>query len=206
MKKVLCFGDSNTYGFNPETGGRFSKNERWCGILQILANGRYQIMEAGCNNRTCFRNNFEGKKFTGYQILPEYLSVSYDLVVLWIGTNDLQRQYNVSLEEIRYGIENLIEIIKNLQPYAKILIIPPMVIGKSVLISKIFSFLFDETSIEKSKQICEIYKAAAYTFNCDFLNLDSIVTPSNIDGLHFDRQEQKKIANAVYCQIIEILN
>lgn len=206
MKKILCFGDSNTYGFNPQTGGRFDKNERWTGVLQTLAGSDYAITEAGCNNRTCFRDNFEGKKFTGYQILPEYLSTKYDLVVLWIGSNDLQRQYNVCVEEIQYGIENLIEIVRSIQPDTEILIIPPMVIGKEVLASKIFSFLFDENSIEKSLLVCEIYRKTALKYNCNFLNFDGVITPSLCDGLHFEACEHQKIANIVYKEIENIFN
>ena len=33
--KIICYGDSNTYGFDPRLGspGRLAKNERWTGIL-----------------------------------------------------------------------------------------------------------------------------------------------------------------------------
>ena len=37
MKKVLCFGDSNTFGFIQESGKRYDKNTRWSGILAQLA-------------------------------------------------------------------------------------------------------------------------------------------------------------------------
>ena len=205
MKKILCFGDSNTYGYNPETGGRFGKNERWTGILQTLCGSKYNITEAGCNNRTCFRDNFEGKKYTGYKILPEYLTrENYDIVILWIGSNDLQRFYNVSIPEIQYGIENLIEITYKLSPDSKILIIPPLKIREEVLTSKIFSFLFDKTSIEKSMYINNIYKTAAKKYNCSFLSLETAITPSKYDGLHFDNREHVKIADAVYKQIAKM--
>ena len=82
MKRILCFGDSNTFGFNPENGLRYSKDVRWTGVLQTLLGNEYEIIEAGCNNRTCFRNNPEGKKFTGSQILPEYLKEKFDIVIL----------------------------------------------------------------------------------------------------------------------------
>ena len=32
-KNILCFGDSNTYGESPEGLGRYSRQERWTGIL-----------------------------------------------------------------------------------------------------------------------------------------------------------------------------
>lgn len=198
MKRILCFGDSNTFGYNPVNGLRYSQNERWSGILQSLLGNEYQIIEAGCNNRTCFRDNFSGENFTGYKALPKYLSEQPDIVILWIGSNDLQRFYNISLKEIQYGIENLIEIIKNNSPNSKIILIPPLEIKPEVLTSKIFSFLFDKNSIEKSKHFSEIYKQAATNYNCEFLDLSSYIRPSMIDGLHFDSSEHKKIADCLY--------
>lgn len=39
MKKILCYGDSNTFGYNPANGLRFDENNRWSGILKsTLAN------------------------------------------------------------------------------------------------------------------------------------------------------------------------
>ncbi len=35
MKNVLCFGDSNTYGYDPRSyfGGRYDADSRWVDIL-----------------------------------------------------------------------------------------------------------------------------------------------------------------------------
>ena len=90
MKNILCFGDSNTFGFNPENGKRFDKSSRWTGILQTLCQNNYHIIEAGCNNRTAFSDNSAGKMFTGYKILPELLNENLDTIILAIGINDLQ--------------------------------------------------------------------------------------------------------------------
>ena len=34
MKTIVCYGDSNTYGYNPENGFRYEYEERWTTILQ----------------------------------------------------------------------------------------------------------------------------------------------------------------------------
>ena len=33
MKRILCFGDSNTYGYKPDRSGQFNENIRWTGLL-----------------------------------------------------------------------------------------------------------------------------------------------------------------------------
>ena len=202
MKQILCFGDSNTFGFNPKNGLRFSSDVRWTGILQKLCGDNFKIIEAGCNNRTCFRNNPEGKKFTGLQILPEYLAEKFDVVILCIGTNDLQRQYNTSLEELQYGLESLVKLVKNKSFDTEIIVVSPPLIGEEVLKSRIFSFLFDETSIEKSKHLAEIYSHIAKIEGCKFLDLAKLVIASPLDGLHLDEVSHKLVAEAVYQIII----
>ena len=196
MKKILCFGDSNTFGYNPHNGSRYNENSRWTGILKNLCNKNYEIIEAGCNNRTAFSNNPDGIQFTGYMILPEYLKKFYDIIILAIGINDLQKFYNPTLEEFETGIENIIKKIRENNPNYDIIILSPSYITENILNSN-FRFMFNETSIEKSKQITPIYEKIANKYNCKFLDLNKIVTPSEIDGLHYEIEEHKKIAQSI---------
>ena len=57
MKKtVICFGDSNTFGYIPDGSGRFSSQERWPGRLQELLGDEYLVAEEGvCGRTTIFR-------------------------------------------------------------------------------------------------------------------------------------------------------
>lgn len=196
MKKILCFGDSNTFGYNPNNGSRYNENSRWTGILKNLCKNNYEIIEAGCNNRTAFSNNPDGIQFTGYMILPEYLKKFYDIIILAIGINDLQKFYNPALEEFETGIENLIKKIRESLPNCNIIILSPSHITENILNSN-FRFMFNQTSIEKSKQITPIYEKIANKYNCKFLDLNKIVTTSKIDGLHYDIEEHKKIAQSI---------
>lgn len=196
MKKILCFGDSNTFGYNPNNGSRYNENSRWTGILKNLCKNNYEIIEAGCNNRTAFSNNPDGIQFTGYMILPEYLKKFYDIIILAIGINDLQKFYNPTLEEFETGIENLIKKIRESLPNCNIIILSPSYITENILNSN-FRFMFNETSIEKSKQITPIYEKIANEYNCKFLDLNKIVIPSEIDGLHYEVEEHKKIAQSI---------
>ena len=196
MKKILCFGDSNTFGYNPNNGSRYNENSRWTGILKNLCKNNYEIIEAGCNNRTAFSNNPDGIQFTGYKVLPEYLKEIYDTIILAIGINDLQKFYNPTLEEFETGIENIIKKIRENNPNCDIIILSPSYITENILNSN-FRFMFNETSIEKSKQITPIYEKIANEYNCKFLDLNKIVTTSKIDGLHYDIEEHKKISQSI---------
>ena len=204
MKKILCFGDSNIYGFNPLNGSRYAKKERWSGILQELAKDKFNVIEAGCNNRTAFSPNPAGKMMTGIEILPELLTSDLDIVILAIGINDLQLSYNTSLDDYKRGLPKLINIVKDKSPASEILLVAPSKITPNIL-NSFFANLFDKTSIEKSSQLGEIYKQIAFNNNCKFLNLDDLVKPSSVDGLHYEIQEHNKIAQSIY-KIVEEIN
>lgn len=194
MKKVLCFGDSNTYGFNPKDGTRFNKDVRWTGILKNLCADKFQIFEEGCNNRTAFSDNPAGKIYTGCKFLPEILNQNFEYIIFSVGINDLQYQYEVTIEDINTGIKNLVNIVRQKLPDAKIILISPTELTENVLRSPVFSTLFDKNSIEKSKNLSKIYKQIAAETGSDFIDLNLVATVSSIDGLHFEADEHRKIA------------
>lgn len=203
LKKILCFGDSNTYGYIPNNGARYDKNTRWTGVLSLLSHGKFEIIEEGCNNRTAFAANPAGKIFTGYEILPELLTADFDAVVLAIGINDTQFLYNLSSIEIVSGVEKLINIVKVKSPQAKILLVAPSILTEDVLNGN-FACLFDRTSIEKSRQLPLLYQKIAEKQNIEFLDLNSVAKTSSLDGLHYAPEQHLKIAQAIFTILSEL--
>lgn len=198
MKKILCFGDSNTFGYIPNSGGkRYKENERWSGILKNLAKGFFQVTEAGCNNRTCFSYNPAGDEYNGYKIIQNYADVDTDIVLLALGINDMQKFYEPSLEDIKIGIENLIGLIKQKNEFTNIVLIIPSVITNSVLNSE-FNCMFDEVSIEMSAHIPGIYKKTAEKYSLKYIDLNEFAIVSQKDGLHYEIKEHEKIAKKIY--------
>ena len=203
LKKILCFGDSNTYGYIPNNGARYDKNTRWTGVLSLLSHGKFEIIEDGCNNRTAFAENPTGKIFTGYEILPELLTDDFDAVVLAIGINDTQFLYNLSSIEIASGVEKLINIVKVKSPQAKILLVAPSILTDDVLNGN-FACLFDRTSIEKSRQLPLLYQKIAEKQNIEFFDLNSVAKTSSLDGLHYAPEQHLKIAQAIFTILSEL--
>lgn len=203
MKKILCFGDSNTYGYIPNNGAIYDKNTRWTGVLSLLSHGKFEIIEDGCNNRTAFVANPAGKNFTGYEILSELLTDDFDVVVLAIGINDTQFLYNLSSIEIASGVEKLINIVKVKSPQAKILLVAPSILTDDVLNGN-FACLFDRTSIEKSRQLPLLYQKIAEKQNIEFLDLNSVAKTSSLDGLHYAPEQHLKIAQVIFTILSEL--
>ena len=56
-KRIVCFGDSNTWGYDVETDARFPEDVRWTGRLQRLLGENYIIIEEGlCGRTTVFED------------------------------------------------------------------------------------------------------------------------------------------------------
>ena len=48
---ILCFGDSNTWGYKPDKTGRFDEKTRWTGLLQQKLGPEYHIIEEGLDRK-----------------------------------------------------------------------------------------------------------------------------------------------------------
>ena len=81
MKKIVCIGDSNTYGYDPRSylADRYAKNVRWTGLLKEAG---FEVINLGMNG-VCIPK--DGK--TLLPLLAQY--EPYDLCVIMLGSNDL---------------------------------------------------------------------------------------------------------------------
>ena len=152
MKTILCYGDSNTFGFNPEDYSRYDKNTRWTGVLQSNLGDKYKVINEGANNRNGFVTNPQGDLYSAKKHYPELISNSdnIDIIILAIGTNDLQFLYNANSDDFEHGLENLISISKN--KTNDIILIPPVILSDNIL-NGFFKTQFDKTSILKSQTV-----------------------------------------------------
>ncbi len=112
MKTVLCFGDSNTWGYTPGTGQRLAVGIRWAGVLQNKLVGGFSVIEEGLNGRTTIFSDPDSPFRSGEDyLLPCLESHSpVDLVIIMLGTNDLKDKFGLRPEDIAAGMEKLLNI------------------------------------------------------------------------------------------------
>jgi len=197
MKKIICYGDSNTFGFNPVDGTRYGEDTRWTALLQKKLSSEYKIINEGCCDRTGFIKNPKGFIFSGNKHFPKFISNQKDIDVLifWVGTNDLQSQYNITMGTIEKGLEDIIDLAS--EKAKNIIIIPPVILSENVLEGS-FSFQFNETSVTKSRKIGRIFRQLANVKQCLYFDINKITSPSDFDGLHYDETSHKLIACSLY--------
>ena len=194
MKYIVCYGDSNTFGYSPKDGSRFDKNTRWTSVLQKNLESEYKVINEGMCDRTGFVNNPKGFLFSASKHFPKYIieSENIDVLILWIGTNDLQFQYDISIDTIERGLENLIKLAKT--KVKRIIIISPVILNEKILHGA-FNYQFDKTSIIKSTKVGAVYQKVAKIYNCEYFDINEYIKPSDIDGLHYDENSHKIIAD-----------
>lgn len=194
MKNIFCFGDSNTFGFNPKDGSRYDKTSRWTGVLQELLDGNYKIINHGKNNRTFFSINPNDPEISGLNILPARLKGNIDIIIVSLGANDTQKIYKNNDSNYINAINRTVEIIKEYNQNTQIILTAPPVIQESVLDSY-FNLMFDKNSILKSEILPKIYQENAKKLNIKYIDFNEITPVSDIDGLHYTKEGHIKIAN-----------
>lgn len=207
MKRILCFGDSNTYGYIPNGSGRYGEEVRWTGLLQKqLASEAIVIEEGLCGRTTVFQDALRhGRR--GVDILPVVLEshAPLDLVIVMLGTNDCKAVYGASAEVIGKGVEQLIGQIKALAPQAKILVISPIRLGDDVWKSE-YDPEFNKESVEVSKKLPTVYAKVAQKNGCMFLAASDFANPSPADQEHLDAEGHRALAKAIYSVIANTYN
>ena len=193
MKKILCYGDSNTFGYNPVDASRFDEKTRWTALLQENLGSDYEIIEEGMCDRTGIADNDKGFLFSAQRHFPKMITKvkDIDLLILAIGTNDLQFKYDLTVHQFENGLEKLIVTAKN--HVRRILLIPPVVLNDNILEGN-FNFQFNSTSISKSKKVGKIYKKLSNIYGLNYFDINDFVKPSNADGLHYDSEGHKIIS------------
>ena len=204
MITVLCYGDSNTYGYNPVNGLRYPKDVRWPGVLQKLLGDGYAVIEEGCNGRTTVFEDVEEPWKAGVGYLRPCLNTHkpIDFVIMMLGSNDLKRMFHASAQEIADGAEALVKIIKQFTKekqgfVPKVILVSPPEIGKDIANSE-FARSFDEDAIIRSRELSVLYERIAKKYGCIFFDAAKVVEASEVDSLHLMPEAHKKLAEAFY--------
>jgi lysophospholipase L1-like esterase len=217
VKSILCYGDSNTWGYIPSTGAvkRYSREIRWTGRLQHLLGSDYYVVEEGLNGRT---TNLD------YPIPPDrngktylspclYTHAPIDVVILFLGGNDLKFCFNRSAEEICGGLSQLIDIIKS-SVYGKNMVCSPEVLVVSQPIPRASCEKFSDEggmkifdgAIDKATKLTSLYQNLAGEKSCYFIDTSEEIFSSNIDGMHLDEAGHGLLSQILYEKIIEVFN
>jgi lysophospholipase L1-like esterase len=207
VRTILCYGDSNTWGSDPETRERFAEDVRWPGVLRKRLGEEYRVIEEGLPGRTTVRDDpIEGDHKNGKTYLMACLEShrTLDLVTLMLGTNDLKARFGGSASDIAQGAASLADMMlrSGCGPDGGspvVVLISPPVVATLTDMAQMF-----EGAEEKSRQFSRHYERFAEQHGCEFFDASEVIVSSDVDGIHLDAGEHRKLGEAVATRIGEI--
>lgn len=210
MKTILCYGDSNTWGYIPKIGQRYEPDVRWTGVLAAHLGKDYRVVEEGLNGRTTvfddphddFRN---GKSTLGMCVISQK---PLDWVVLMLGTNDLKfadavgaaRGANVLVRMLTHADAAFAVSAPIFPNGANILLVSPILFHEDFDNSP-FRSVFRYT-YEESLKFAKEFKAVADLQGVHFLDAAKYASPSPVDGLHMEADSHQKLGEAIAAYIL----
>jgi lysophospholipase L1-like esterase len=199
-RTILCFGDSNTWGFVPGgNGARFPLDVRWPGVLQELLGEGYRVIEEGLSGRTTVHDNPLVPYRSGRDYLLPCLQSHQplDLVVIFLGTNDLSDRYSLPPLDIARGAFVLAALAaasacgpENGAPAVLVLGLPRL--GTSDALRETMA-----GATAKAADLPRCFALASEEAGIPLLDLAEVTSYSDVDGIHLDADAHRAVAEAV---------
>lgn len=201
LRRVLCFGDSLTWGSDIPNETRHDEASRWpCVMGQALGQG-YRIIEEGQGGRTTVFDDPDSViDKNGAKVLPVLLSTHQplDLVIIMLGANDLKATVCGDPQRTAEGMGTLIGQIRTHPWYGsftcpKILVVSPphfvpLESGAPLRMGRV---------VERSWELAPLYRALAQREECFFFDAATVATPTGLDGVHLEAEATAAIGLAL---------
>ena len=194
--KILCFGDSNTWGHNPIDGSRLEKP--WPRLLSEMFPECKIIEDGVCGRTTAYDIPGDDGK-NGLTSFKEYTENGNgaDILILMLGTNDTLNAVDKSAKESAHSIREYVHLWKTAFPESDILIISPIHITNYALKHEVFSQLYSHNSILNSHSFAAEYVRIAKEEGVYFRDAALYAEPSAVDGIHLSPEGHEKLARLV---------
>ena len=199
MADILVFGDSNTWGYDPATGGRFAPQTRWAGVMASALGPQHHVIAEGLNGRTTvFVDPIEPDRRGADYLAPCLRShAPLDLLVIALGCNDMKARFNVSAAEIAYGAERLVMLAlaepagpKGRPP--RVLLVAPPPLAKLTGFADMF-----RGAEAKSRDLAPRYAEVAERRGIGFVDSGQFIHCSDLDGIHYEADQHAVLGRAL---------
>jgi len=210
MQHILVYADSLSWGIIPGTRKRLRFEQRWPGVMEMSlcdAGRRVRVAEDCLNGRrTVWDDPFKPGR-NGLAGLAQRIEIHSPLalVVLMLGTNDFQSMHEHNAWHSSQGVSALISAIRSApiepgMPVPEILVVAPPAIRKP---QGPIAPKFAGGDV-KCAGLAAAYRLACQEMDCHFFDAGTVVTSSQVDGVHLDL-EQHLILGKALAEVVERL-
>lgn len=211
MQDILIYGDSLTWGMIPMTRKRFPFNERWPGVMENKLNlgGRHVRVIEDCLNgrRTVLEDPFKPGR-NGIVGLAQRIEIHSPLalVILMLGTNDLQSMHSHNAWHASQGIASMVDVIRK-APMEPGMPVPPVLVVAPPPIGTPRGFVAPKFAggDVKSAGVAQAYREVASTLGCAFFDAGTVTSSSHVDGVHLDLEQHLALGEAMVEQVRRLL-
>jgi lysophospholipase L1-like esterase len=209
MPVIVCFGDSNTYGYDVASGGRYPKTIRWPGVLGAELGPDHEVIEEGLNGRTTIWDDpyLDGRNGRTH-LLPCLRShAPIDVVVIMLGTNDLKTIFGRTAAEIASGAGALVELALlsgtgSAGGRPRVLLVAPPILGGRTATSELWGF---GEARSRSQQFASLYRTASDLAAVAFLDAGPVAEVDPADGVHLTAAGHARLGRAVAAAVRDLL-
>ncbi|MFD1744431.1 SGNH/GDSL hydrolase family protein [Rhizobium helianthi] len=202
MRSVLAYGDSLTWGYDPDRLGRHAYEDRWTSVLQKSLGHGVRVIAEGLNGRTTAYDDHLGDcDRNGARLLPSVLATHkpIDLVIIMLGTNDLKQGIAGSAILATNGMKRLVDLVRHHvwgfdYDAPDILLVSPPKICETA--NSAFAAMFRD-SLEESAMLATLYRDLADEVGCGFFDAGSVAQTTPVDGIHLDADNTRSIGRGI---------
>ncbi len=209
MRTIVCYGDSNTHGMDPETQERLSRDARWPRVMASELGDGYEVIEEALNGRTTAWDDETGRFRNGRDYLLPCLwsHAPVDLVVIMLGTNDTKSRLGLEAPDIARGAALLVDLAKSSlagpdDTSPRVLLVCPPPLGPTSELAELWGF---GRSRQVSAELARFYRLVADDRGVTFLDAGEHVTLDTADGVHLDREGHRLLGLAVAASVVASL-
>lgn len=213
MKTILAYGDSLTYGADPGGGPRHAHEHRWPSVLEKGLGGQARVIAEGLGGRaTAYDDWTAAADRNGARILPTLLAshAPLDLVIIFLGTNDLKPFVAGSAAYAARGARRLIEITRGHfaavgEPVPQILLVSPPHVVETANENMLSNFGGLEHLLRESRDFARHYRRHAEEAGVHFFDAATIAKADPRDGVHLDPVNTSAIGEGLVPLVSKIL-
>lgn len=211
MKRIVCYGDSNTFGYAPDRGGlRYGADERWTGVMAKILGPEYEVIEEGLNGRTTVFDDPTERGRNGLTYLRPCLMSHrpFELLIIMLGTNDIKSRFGLTPCDLAATMRTLLNEARAV-PFEPMYRRPEILVVSPVLLKPLVENgpydAFAENARDLSASFALQYGAAARDCGAHFFDASRAAEPSSFDGVHMDAENHRRLGEALAAKCRDIL-